>query len=322
MSEHLLAFKSSAAALSVYEALPHRPIVFHVSAELSMGDACLAFFESSSSSNQTPFIVEVLNAKQPNAHLSHFDLLAYFSIARSSLLPGSGLAGSQVLDWTVATFLETKGVPERIVLDILTNQGEASMLQAMKLLLACPPEQKHLPVFTWTESKLRAIFGYVTLPQILAAILVNNPQQADLFFSTVTVDQGSVPDVLIEANSSIAEAADLMVSLHRAWLPVTDEGGRLVGVLTSSHILHAISKVLGTDGDLSREFSSPVREAMTPVSPAAGFAAAEEFPMTLKNLLRKVLSNKFNFLIVTDAGSKPAGVFSIEDVFRISLNQI
>ena len=318
-----LAFKSYAAMLSVYEALPHRPLVLHVSAELLMGDACLAFFDSAAStSSPTPTIVEVMHTKQPNAHLTYFDLLSYLSMARASLDPGAQI--SDVLDWTVANYLESRGSLDRVVLDIITHQGEASMLQAMKILLACSPHQTHLPVATVTESKLRSIFGYVTLPQILASIVVSSPQQDRLALTQVALDQGSRPDSLLDESQSLSEAAELLLAKRLPWLPVADAEGRVSGVLGVQHVVQEISKVFGTDGDLLREFKAPVREAMFPFPashrPFVGSLSSQEFPMSLKALLRRVLLSQGSAVLVADADRRLTAVFSIEDVLGIILS--
>ena len=326
----LLAFKNYAGMISVYEALPHRPVVIHVSDDLPMGDACLSFFDSLSSSSSSPFVVEVQNSSYRNAYLTVFDLLSYLSLARSSVVPGLNLG--VVLDWTVGTYLETKPTVERVLLDIVTPEGEASTLHAIKVLLSCSPEQKHLPIVTISESKLRSIFGYVTLSQIMASIVVNSQHQENLFYTSVNANQGlTIPMTLVE-EQSLAEASDLLVSERQSWLPVVDVNGSIKGVMGVEHVVSAISGVFAKDGDLLREFQGSVKEAMsayndtdkTDTKRYAAYAHAKDFPMQVKDILKRVLLSKGSTLIVLDDDNRPVSTFSVEDVLRIvlSLNQI
>ena len=328
--DSLLAFKTYAGMISVYEALPHRPVVIHVPEELAMGDACLAFFDSLSASSSSPFLVEVLNSTQPNAHLTIFDLLSYLSIARSSVVPGSNLG--PVLDWTVGAYLDTKVPVERIVLDIISSEGEASILQAMKMLLSCSPEQKHLPIVTVSESKLRSIFGYVTLSQIMAAILVNSQHQETLFFTTVHANQGCSITLTLFEEQSLGAACDLLLSERLSWLAVVDATGSIKGALSIEHVVKAISGVFAKDGDILREFHSSVKDAMSSYSDSeqtdskrfVGYAKVKDFPMTIKDVLKRLLVTRGSALVVLDDDNRPISTFSVDDVLRIvlSLNQI
>ena len=213
----VLSFKSYAGLMSVYEALPHRPVVMHVAEDLPIGDACLAFFDSSSASPSisSPAFIEVLYSNQPYAHLTQHDFLSYLALAQASLSAQSEI-DTDVLDLTVKEYLDSKSKPttERLVLDMTSSDGEASMIEAMKILLSSP-HQSHLPILSSSESKLHSIFGYVTLPQIVSALLVNGIGHHHLSLLdptiSVSIDQGTPPPLAISPSLTLSDASDLFI---------------------------------------------------------------------------------------------------------------
>lgn len=104
--------------------------------------------------------------------------------------------------------------------------------------------------------------------------------------------------------ASVAEAADLLDEHHISALPVTDENGVLVGILSRRDILFV------------RDESVPVRDVMTPrdrlvVAPiGTTISEAEEI----------LQEHKVEKLPLVDNGGRLAGLITLRDILRRNLN--
>ncbi len=113
----------------------------------------------------------------------------------------------------------------------------------------------------------------------------------------------------IRGEASIADAVETLGTNHFSGLPVIDERGTLVGVLSASDVLQGLAECVGVE-DRERFFGETlVREVMTPrpkvISPEA----------TTKEAAQQLLYLEIHRLFVEDHG-KLTGVITTTDLVR------
>ena len=123
--------------------------------------------------------------------------------------------------------------------EVITISPETSLAQAHKLM-----QEKHirrLPVMDHDR-----IVGIVTLGDVRGA----EPSRAsslsiwemnDLLAKLEVVEIMSRGPITIGQNASIGEAARIMLDKKFSGLPVVDEAGRLVGIITESDIFRLVA---------------------------------------------------------------------------------
>ena len=116
----------------------------------------------------------------------------------------------------------------------------------------------------------------------------------------------------VHRDSSVTEAITLMAEEHVSGLPVVDDQGRVVGVISTTDILQAESEWVGPNrGDLIDH--TPVRELMTPrplmVAPDA----------TIREVAQQMLYGEVHRLFV-EAGGRMVGVVTQTDIVRALAN--
>lgn len=137
--------------------------------------------------------------------------------------------------------------------------------------------------------------------------------------------------VSIEESASVREAIAFMIDRHISGMPVIDEAGRPVGVLTRTDILvhdreHAehlapagmeegetgapLSRKLLSEFQIERVDTTPVRDVMTPVVISAPLAT----PAT--DVIERMLTLDIHRLFVVDAAGVLVGVITPLDVLR------
>lgn len=73
----------------------------------------------------------------------------------------------------------------------------------------------------------------------------------------------------VDLDATVGEAIATLADVHVSALPVTDSHGRIVGVLSTTDILGALSET--TEPDVREQlFDEPVRDVMTPRSRVIG----------------------------------------------------
>jgi acetoin utilization protein AcuB len=123
----------------------------------------------------------------------------------------------------------------------------------------------------------------------------------------------STPAITIDREDSIAEARRLLEEHGIRHLPVTGDGGRLVGVVSDRDIRSSWPSPLDRgeverlEGEVGR---MPVREIMT-VDPVSLTTAA-----TLDDALLALEKKKVGALPVTDGKGIVAGVLSVQDLMK------
>lgn len=110
----------------------------------------------------------------------------------------------------------------------------------------------------------------------------------------------------VDLDATLGDAIGILADVHVSALPVTDAHGRVVGVLSTTDILGALSET--TDPEAREElFDQPVRELMTPrsrvIEPAADMLEAA----------RQMLSLDVHRLFVESHG-RLVGVISQTDI--------
>lgn len=115
----------------------------------------------------------------------------------------------------------------------------------------------------------------------------------------------------IGSSASVADAVAALADSHVTALPVLDQHGRMIGVVSTSDLLAAEAEV-GGDGAMMLEAlfdHTTVREIMTP-RPYTIPADAD-----LRDAARQMLYADVHRLFVTEEG-KLAGVISTTDIVR------
>jgi len=129
--------------------------------------------------------------------------------------------------------------------DVISISSETSLAEAHKLM-----EGKHvrrLPVVDHSQ-----IVGIVTLGDVRGA----EPSRAsslsiwemnDLLAKLKILEIMSPDPVTIQQNASIGEAARMMLDKKFSGLPVVDEAGHLVGIITESDIFRLVASEWSKD---------------------------------------------------------------------------
>lgn len=110
----------------------------------------------------------------------------------------------------------------------------------------------------------------------------------------------------VDLDATVGDAIGALADIHVSALPVTDTRGLVVGVLSTTDILGALSET--TEPDMREQlFEQPVRDLMTPrsrvIAPDADVLEAA----------REMLSLEVHRLFVEDAG-RLVGVISQTDI--------
>ena len=108
--------------------------------------------------------------------------------------------------------------------------------------------------------------------------------------------------VTVSPGASVREAARLMAERNVGALPVVDEGGRLVGILSERDIVRRVVAA-GRDPDSTR-----VSEVMTPDPVTVGP------DYTLADALRVMAQLGVRHLPVVDEGGRLVGIISVKDI--------
>ncbi len=140
------------------------------------------------------------------------------------------------------------------------------------------------------------------------------------------VDYMTCQAVVINDSDKLTHAVGLMDREHLSMLPVVDEQGRVVGILTNTdlvEITHEIQSDLGVlayVSDTTRQFliknlmetgkDTFVRDVMT--TPVDTVPASENLVVAAK----KLVNRKYHHLPVVDESGKPVGVLSTTDFVR------
>ena len=155
------------------------------------------------------------------------------------------------------------------------------------------------------------VAGIVTVDGILRAVLEN--------LDAITVGDISTDEpITIEEHAHVGQAINRLREHGISRLPVTDDDGRLVGILTTHDIVDFVVRdderqtTGDRSGDRDRMLDLPVDDLMS--SPVITARPAE----TVDDAVRRMLDNDLAGLVVTtdDDDEFPAGVLTKTDVLR------
>ena len=112
----------------------------------------------------------------------------------------------------------------------------------------------------------------------------------------------------VDLDATVADAISMLADVHVSALPVTDARGRVVGVLSTTDILNALSETLEPEAREQVFDATRVRELMTPrsrvIAPEADVLEAA----------REMLYLDVHRLFVEDGGGRLVGVISQTDI--------
>jgi CBS domain-containing protein len=129
--------------------------------------------------------------------------------------------------------------------------------------------------------------------------------------STLTVaDVMSVDPVVIRADASLEEAEELLRSYHIHGLPVVDENGALVGVISQTDLLWRAAPRLSS---LLRANAEHLRVAEIMSSPSI----TVPWTATLTEAARVMADQRIHRLVVIDDHDRPTGVLSAMDFVHL-----
>jgi len=126
-------------------------------------------------------------------------------------------------------------VKEVMSANVATIDLESTVFEACKTMA-----EKHIGSIVVTEKGKP--YGLFTERDLLHIII----KQRDLKKMKIK-DYTSKPLIVITPNTSIFEAAKIMVDMHIRRLPVADKGGKLVGIFTSADLSTALAKSLNPE---------------------------------------------------------------------------
>jgi acetoin utilization protein AcuB len=133
------------------------------------------------------------------------------------------------------------------------------------------------------------------------------------------IDKSMTRDVLtIDAETSIAEAAESMSRNRIRHLPVTDREGRLVGIVTDRDIRSAMPSILSSEELVGKEME---RIAQLRVKDIMTKNVVTVSPMnTLEDALLLMQRTKVGAFPVLDRQGKLVGIISVRDLMRAFIN--
>ncbi|MFB4309597.1 HPP family protein [Actinomadura sp. GTD37] len=162
--------------------------------------------------------------------------------------------------------LEQRPAAELMTRDLLTVAASESVLMAWELM--CKAEVHHLPV-TDDEGGFLGVVDAQTLTSMWNAAV---PQHAR---RPVTTLLPSRPPVTVRPSATVREAARAMVESGEDFVPVTNDHGALVGLITARDLIGALA---GAERDIAPAGGGmpslyriePVLPSTPPAHPGAG----------------------------------------------------
>ena len=301
--------------LSTYAAIPYRPLVVHAELSTAMGDACAAFLEGHS--GQPVHRVEVENVGPGSSTaLTRRDFLRFLVMAKKDRL---------VLDWSVRDYLRDQPREELSILELVNDEGELALSQALRAIVSSKADDDMIPVSTFSESGLKGVFGYVSLSQILATCAGHWQGTCDEICSI-----GIAREVyLCSAETTLAEAIETLLENNLEICQISDS------VLTVDSVLAGITRVLHEpeipkerESHMDRALGCPAikfAEKSTRLPdhegdelPLVSFVEEGQFPILVRDLVAKALLCQSEILVVRlkDGLMKSVGLRQVLSVLQ------
>jgi CBS domain-containing protein len=121
----------------------------------------------------------------------------------------------------------------------------------------------------------------------------------------------SLDPITVSVDASIEQAQEILRLNHITGLPVVDEEGTLVGVLSQSDLVWGPGLHVAT---LLRKKPSGLRVGELMTSPAV----TVELDVSVIEAARLMLQNRVHRLVAVDAAGRPVGVLSATDYVTLA----
>jgi CBS domain-containing protein len=121
----------------------------------------------------------------------------------------------------------------------------------------------------------------------------------------------SLDPITVSVDASIEQAQEILRLNHITGLPVVDEEGTLVGVLSQSDLVWGPGLHVAT---LLRKKPSGLRVGELMTSPAV----TVELDISVIEAARLMLQNRVHRLVAVDAAGRPVGVLSATDYVTLA----
>jgi len=129
-------------------------------------------------------------------------------------------------------------------------------------------------------------------------------QQADMVDRVKRSEHGIIHNpIRLGPDNSIQEALAIMERYHISGVPITDESGKLVGILTNRDIR------------FETEFARPIRERMTATSLITGKEGT-----TLEDAQKMLQEHRIEKLPIVDSEGKLQGLITIKDILKVKMH--
>jgi CBS domain-containing protein len=119
-------------------------------------------------------------------------------------------------------------------------------------------------------------------------------------------DLMTIDPIVVAADATIEEAEDLLRRNHITGLPVVDAGGRLVGVISQTDVLHLAVPAVQA---LIRHHGRGIRVGEVMSTPPVTIDGSA----TLLDAARRMHDERLHRLVAVDDGGRPIGVISAMD---------
>jgi CBS domain-containing protein len=119
-------------------------------------------------------------------------------------------------------------------------------------------------------------------------------------------DLMTIDPVTVERNASVADAEELMGRIGVSGLPVVDERGGLVGVVSQTDLMYLTRPAVR---DLMARWQTPLRVQEIMSSPPVTVRST----MALENAARVMAEHEVHRVVAIDAKGRPVGVLSATD---------
>lgn len=124
-------------------------------------------------------------------------------------------------------------------------------------------------------------------------------------------DLMTIDPVIVPADATLEEAEALMREYRVSGLPVVDEAGRLVGVISQTDLLYlAVSRVRA----LIRHRTGTIRVGEVMSTPPVTIDAGAQLATAAEVMTR----DRIHRLVVVDGGERPIGVLSAMDFVALA----
>lgn len=244
-------------------------------------------------------------------------------VQRSYLNLSQGVQPNQVMTGSTMNLsssnLISAGTPR-----IRKSRTGGSCISAVNMLLN-RPWQTSLPLTVSTEKSLTAIFGYTTMRQLMAHVSMNcSDRLLEPFFTnqvnfdslSLQAEKNLVACPLLDFDqASLGDAIEVLPS-NPLVLLVSGVYQNLQGILRVEDVMEQLGKRTETNEELTALGSVRIKDIIVQTENNEESKIYESnFPISLSNLLQKLLMSPADALVVLSQDDVPVGVITSRDVW-------